>query len=53
MDKCQSNNDRWAAFWGVLENLELLCPNCHALTPTYRGKNKGRVAEWQTLGTLG
>lgn len=21
-------------------NLELLCPNCHALTPTYRGKNK-------------
>lgn len=23
----------------TLENLELLCPNCHALTPTYRGKN--------------
>jgi hypothetical protein len=22
-----------------LENLCLLCPNCHALTPTYRGKN--------------
>lgn len=22
-----------------LENLELLCPNCHALTPNYRGKN--------------
>ena len=21
--------------------LTLLCPNCHALTPTYRGKNKG------------
>ena len=21
-------------------NLRLLCPNCHALTPTYRGKNK-------------
>jgi hypothetical protein len=21
-------------------NLLLLCPNCHALTPTYRGKNK-------------
>lgn len=21
------------------ENLRLLCPNCHALTPTYRGKN--------------
>lgn len=23
-----------------LENLELLCPNCHAQTQTYRGKNK-------------
>lgn len=22
-----------------LANLKLLCPNCHALTPTYRGKN--------------
>ena len=28
-----------------LENLELLCPNCHALTSTYRGKNKGLVVE--------
>ena len=25
-----------------LENLRLLCPNCHAKTPTYRGKNKNR-----------
>jgi hypothetical protein len=24
-------------------NLRLLCPNCHALTPTYRGRNIGRV----------
>lgn len=23
----------------TLSNLRLLCPNCHALTPTYRGKN--------------
>ena len=22
------------------ENLKLLCPNCHALTPTWRGRNK-------------
>lgn len=22
-------------------NLRVLCPNCHALTPTYKGKNKG------------
>lgn len=28
-----------------LENLELLCPNCHSQTPTYRSKKlKGRVA---------
>ncbi|HET6816320.1 MAG TPA: HNH endonuclease [Mycobacteriales bacterium] len=25
-----------------LANLRLLCPNCHALTPTYRGRNIGR-----------
>lgn len=23
-----------------IENLELLCPNCHAQTPNYKGKNK-------------
>jgi hypothetical protein len=23
-----------------IDNLELLCPNCHALTDNYRGKNK-------------
>lgn len=26
-----------------LENLKILCPNCHAQTETYRGKNIGRV----------
>jgi hypothetical protein len=30
------NGDR---FNNTRENLRLLCPNCHALTPTYRGKN--------------
>jgi 5-methylcytosine-specific restriction endonuclease McrA len=24
----------------TLDNLRLLCPNCHSLTPTFRGKNK-------------
>lgn len=24
-----------------LHNLRLVCPNCHALTPTYRGRNIG------------
>lgn len=32
IDGNNSNNE--------LTNLRLLCPNCHALTPTYRGKNK-------------
>lgn len=27
-----------------LNNLRLLCPNCHALTPNYRGKNKGKAS---------
>lgn len=25
-----------------VENLRLLCPNCHSQTPTYKAKNKGR-----------
>lgn len=25
-----------------VENLTLLCPNCHDLTSTYRGKNKNK-----------
>jgi Zn finger protein HypA/HybF involved in hydrogenase expression len=32
----------------TLENLKILCPNCHAKTPTYRGKNK-RSKNSQTL----
>lgn len=24
------------------DNLTLLCPNCHSLTPTYRGLNRGK-----------
>lgn len=27
-------------FNNTIENLKVLCPNCHAKTPTYRGKNK-------------
>lgn len=30
-----------------LENLRILCPNCHSLKETHRGKNKNaRVEEW-------
>lgn len=25
-----------------VENLRLLCPNCHAMTATYRGRNIGQ-----------
>jgi len=24
-----------------IKNLELLCPNCHSITDTYKGKNRG------------
>jgi 5-methylcytosine-specific restriction endonuclease McrA len=27
-----------------LENLRLLCPNCHAMTPTWRGRANRKVA---------
>jgi hypothetical protein len=33
-----------------LENLRLLCPNCHALTPTYRGRNIGNYLSSSRLG---
>lgn len=32
-----------------LENLQILCPNCHSQTPTWRGKNRNkRVAQKET-----
>lgn len=40
-----------------LENLRILCPNCHSLKPTHRGLNKSRrnqrarVVKWYTHGT--
>ena len=34
------NGDRYD---NRLVNLRLLCPNCHALTPTYRGRNQNRA----------
>ncbi len=37
-----------------LENLQILCPNCHSLQPTHRGRNIGKIArvvEWETRST--
>lgn len=36
-----------------LENLRILCPNCHSLQLTHRGRNikKGAVVEWYTRNT--
>lgn len=31
-----------------IENLLILCPNCHAYTDNYRGKNKGMSAQEET-----
>lgn len=28
-----------------IENLQLLCPNCHSMTPNWRGKNNKKVKE--------
>lgn len=35
------NGDRWD---NRLENLRILCPNCHSLKPTHRGRNKYKNA---------
>jgi hypothetical protein len=29
------------------DNLRLLCPNCHALTPSFRNLNKGKGRTWR------
>ena len=38
------------------ENLKLLCPNCHSLTPTWRGRNKNsgkiKVTDEQLIEAL-
>lgn len=36
-----------------LENLRLLCPNCHAQTPTWRGRNIGRGMRALTSPAVG
>lgn len=38
LDHIDGNNSN-----NSLDNLRILCANCHALTPTYRGKNKSKA----------
>jgi len=35
------------------ENLTLLCPNCHSLTPAYRALNRGRGRSFRKKGERG
>jgi len=37
LDHIDGDRDNWA-----VENLRLLCPNCHSQTPTYAGKRNRR-----------
>lgn len=30
-----------------IENLRILCPNCHSLTPSFRNLNKGKGRSWR------
>jgi DNA-directed RNA polymerase subunit M/transcription elongation factor TFIIS len=34
------------------ENLRLICPNCHAQTATYKGKNMGKVKNTKRSGVM-
>jgi 5-methylcytosine-specific restriction endonuclease McrA len=34
------------------ENLRIICPNCHALTPTYKGRNIGKNPDIERANTL-
>jgi|SRR5579885_124868 len=36
----------------VKSNYRLICPNCHAQTPTYRGRNIGKVKNSKRAATL-
>lgn len=32
-----------------INNLRVLCPNCHSQTPTYKGKNRGKGRAWRSM----
>lgn len=32
------------------DNLRLICPNCHSLSPNFRNLNRGKGREWRLIG---
>lgn len=44
MDHTDGNSDN-----STRENLKLLCPNCHALTPTFGSKNRGNASSTRNV----
>jgi 5-methylcytosine-specific restriction endonuclease McrA len=50
--KCQVDHINGDSSNNKLDNLRLLCPNCHSQTDTFAGRNKGKnVGRW-TLNNL-
>jgi hypothetical protein len=42
LDHIDGNADNWA-----INNLRLSCPNCDALLPTFKSRNRGRGRAWR------
>jgi 5-methylcytosine-specific restriction endonuclease McrA len=50
--RCQVDHADGDSTNNKLENLRLLCPNCHSQTDTFAGRNKGKnVGRW-TINNL-
>jgi hypothetical protein len=47
IDHINGVNDDWR-----LENLRMLCPNCHSQTPTFSGRNLRNLSRFLTGGAL-
>ena len=50
--KCQVDHINGDSTNNKLENLRLLCPNCHSQTDTFAGRNKGKNMGRWTLKNL-
>ena len=50
--KCQVDHINGDSTNNKLDNLRLLCPNCHSQTQTFAGRNKGKNKGRWTLNNL-